>query len=591
MRSRIQTWFNDASLKVKLLLLLLVAGILPLMFAVAYNSFAMRSRLTEQAFEDINTTNRQIASNLEEEFASVLQTLSMLSQDTSLIDALSEEYTADWDFVQAYRYIDHTLYTVLSTNTRISSIHLYIGNTTLPADGLFVHHLQDIPQEELAWMQYRRSAVGNLFFRPVHPDSKQTQVISIGCVLNMRSRTYPQGYLVADLKESALHSLFEEESLSNDIYILDEDEVIQSTREKALLGQSAAAVLQMELLPGADAPVTQKVNGRDAMLVSTELSNGWHVMTVVYLDAIRRQVTQALTPVMAVSLICVLVAFLLILEISHYFSQRFQSMNHQLQRIEQNDFHIEVTAVSNDEIGRFQAALGKMAQTLEETIHETYEKEMKRKDAELMLLQSQINPHLLYNALSGITSLALSGRNREAAEFTRHLSQFYKTSLNQGKRIVTIREEIAITQHYISIQDTRFPGMFAFTWEVDETLLEKTTIKLILQPFVENIVNHAVRTSGQLVQTLIRIGQDGESVLFCLQDNGAGIPQEKLDHLLDPQRASGYGLINVDARIQLAYGSDYGVQIESRPETGTTAMIRIPLTEEEGEPYDLDSCP
>lgn len=117
------------------------------------------------------------------------------------------------------------------------------------------------------------------------------------------------------------------------------------------------------------------------------------------------------------------------------------------------------------------------------------------------LLQSQINPHFLYNTLSGIASLALRSDNNEVGEFINHLSQFYKTSLNQGKEFISIREEVKITKHYVALQNMRFKDKFIFHWDIDESVYGYQTLKLLLQPFIENIVNHAIRDDDYCIDS------------------------------------------------------------------------------------------
>ncbi|MDD4849696.1 MAG: histidine kinase [Gemmiger sp.] len=576
MLKKLKQAFNDISLRTKLLVLLFIAGILPLFFALLYNFYVSRTQLLKQAYETLDAGNRQIATNIDDQFSSVLQTASVLSQDFTLLDAISRRYTTDYDYVKAYQYIDHTFYNVLSTNTKISNLCVYTGNRTLPSDGLFIYHLQDAAGADLAWLRAERPGVRSVVFHGVQVGRKNENVISLGCVLGLYDRDYPQGYLVIDLKESALYALYETEAPENTIYVVDDAGNIQSTRDKTLLAQPLAAVAGLDAIPEESGVHLQRVGGQKALVVVNDLLNGWRVVTVAPVAAIYGRVSQATASTLLVGGLCLLVAFVLILYISHYFSSRFRQMNEQIARIENNDFQVAAYAAGKDEIGRLQAALGKMAATLEEAINETYIKEVQRKDAELTLLQSQINPHLLYNSLAGITSLALSGRSAEVVDFTRHLSQFYKTSLNRGKRVVPIREEIEITKHYIAIQNTRFRGMFHFSWCVDQTLLEHYTLKLVLQPFVENIVNHAVKDDDAPLEASVTIRWEKEDILFVLKDEGAGIPPDKLALLLDPQHTTGYGLINVNDRIKLHYGAAYGVTLESVLGQGTTATIRIP---------------
>lgn len=573
---KIKQRFNDFKIKTKLIVLLIIAGIVPLLFVSFYHYQVSKRNLLEQAYNHINTTSQQIVSNINDQLASILQTAYVLSEDFVLKEYLSKTYSTDYDFVQAYRYINHNFYNILSSNSKLSNICIYTDNTTLPSDGLFIKPIKNSDGSEFSWIETSSFGPGNLFFEGVHKTAKDDYVISLGTIFLHGTIDNAQGYLIIDFKEKALHSLFEKEAKKYKIYVLDQNGSIQSTQDKSLLGTSLYENLPPQSLPADNEVKIHTMNGQKTMIVTSELLNGWNIVMMAPLNTIIEGAEQSTRETLFVSLLCLGVAFLLILKISHYFSSRFTLADAIIMRIENNDFQIESVPHSTDEMGRMLNAIYKMAHNLDAAIQQNYVKEMQRKDAELTLLQSQINPHLLYNALTGISSLVLSGQNKEAASFTNHLSQFYKNSLNHGKRILTIAEEIAITEHYIAIQNTRFRGMFSFTWDVEECVLNKETLKLMIQPFIENIVNHAAGDDSQALRVVIKIYTENDTVVFSIEDNGIGMSAEKTAALLNPNYAGGYGIINVNERIKLQYGEYYGVSIKSRSGQGTTVVIRIP---------------
>ncbi len=169
----------------------------------------------------------------------------------------------------------------------------------------------------------------------------------------------------------------------------------------------------------------------------------------------------------------------------------------------------------------------------------------------------------------------MNSNDTNFSEFAAHLSQFYKLSLNNGKKILTLREEIKITEHYISIQLSRFQGQFSFDWSVDPSVLDYKVPKLVLQPFIENIINHSVRQNGAPVHAEICIRQDDSRLKITIHDNGCGMPPEVLDRITNPADNHGYGIKNVDARLKLYFGDEYGIQFDSQIDVGTTAIISV----------------
>ena len=161
-------------------------------------------------------------------------------------------------------------------------------------------------------------------------------------------------------------------------------------------------------------------------------------------------------------------------------------------------------------------------------------------------------------------------------QMVNHLSKYYRISLNKGKRIILIEQEINLVKNYISIQQIRFKEMLRMHYDLDEDLFSLSTIKLIVQPFVENCINHAVWSESG-INIIIKLKSEGDDVLIQIIDDGQGMIAADLERALNKtSNLSGYGISNVDERIKLTYGERYGVDIFSRLGIGTSVTIRIP---------------
>jgi two-component system, sensor histidine kinase YesM len=196
-------------------------------------------------------------------------------------------------------------------------------------------------------------------------------------------------------------------------------------------------------------------------------------------------------------------------------------------------------------------------------------------------LQEQVNPHFLYNALSSITSFAIRSGDKHTIEMVQHLADFYRISLNNGRNILSIRDEINLLKSYLSIQQIRFGDMVMVEFDLDESLLEYKTIKLILQPLVENAIHHAIREDQAVLVINIKLFEDDKGLVFEITDNGKGMEEKMVEDLNTEIQSAirGYGLKNVSIRIQLQYGKEYGVQVYSRQQVGTRVVIHIPKVE------------
>ena len=228
-------------------------------------------------------------------------------------------------------------------------------------------------------------------------------------------------------------------------------------------------------------------------------------------------------------------------------------------------------------------AINTLGERIQTTIEESYEKELKRQISERNQLQEQINPHFLYNALSSISSMALNNNDPETSQAIVYLADFYRISLNQGKQELTIREELRLLESYMKIQQVRFGDGIELEYDLDESLLEHKVMKLTLQPIVENSIHHGRRDDSDSFHILIRLYRTEEQsalqkTVLEVIDDGIGIPPEKMLELQDSmdQSVGGYGLKNVNLRIKLQYGQEYGISMESEEGFGTKVRIELP---------------
>ena len=209
------------------------------------------------------------------------------------------------------------------------------------------------------------------------------------------------------------------------------------------------------------------------------------------------------------------------------------------------------------------------------------EQESKRK-SEFDALQSQINPHFLYNTLDSIVWMVENERYQEAIVMVTSLAGFFRVGLSKGKNIITLKDELNHAGSYITIQHMRFRDKFTFHINVEEEILSMATIKLIVQPLLENAVYHGMEFMDGDGEIEVNAYAKENSLYIDVTDNGMGIPEEEIDGLLKRDskhrgKGSGIGLKNVHERIQLYFGENYGLTILSEADVGTTVRIHLPL--------------
>ncbi len=248
----------------------------------------------------------------------------------------------------------------------------------------------------------------------------------------------------------------------------------------------------------------------------------------------------------------------------------------------------EIYIGGSQEIRHLGYSIQKSYEQIEDLMKKIVLEENERRKSELDALQSQIHPHFLYNTLESITWMIEGQRNDEAVFMISQLAKLFRISLSKGRTVITIKDELQHAQSYMNIQKVRYKNSFSVKFDIEEEVYSYCTVKLILQPLLENAINYGVSSmedSGEIVVTGRR---KGDQILLSVADNGLGMSEEEVAFVLtDSNRihkhGSGVGMVNVNSRIQILFGKEYGLVVESELDEGTKVSIcipAIPYTEE-----------
>jgi two-component system sensor histidine kinase YesM len=264
-----------------------------------------------------------------------------------------------------------------------------------------------------------------------------------------------------------------------------------------------------------------------------------------------------------------------------------QKLHDVTRTLTKNDLQALMTRDNVDEITElgmsFNIMIGKIRELLDAKILE----QENLKKAELRALQAQINPHFLYNTLDTIIWMAESKKTDDVVTVVSALSNFFRISLSKGKDWITIAEEVERTRSYLTIQKMRYRDILDFSIDVDDAVRDSTVLKLVLQPLVENALYHGLKTQRTRGTITVRAKQKNEhEVLLQVTDNGIGMSPDRVAELNaalnsdaeDMRAEQGFGLVNVNQRIKLYYGKQYGLALSSEPHHGTCVGIVIPRT-------------
>lgn len=322
------------------------------------------------------------------------------------------------------------------------------------------------------------------------------------------------------------------------------------------------------------------------------LSNGWELHASVCLQpsAFRSMFSIAGVLIVAV-LLMLLIAVFCSVRTSRSVSQPISELESALKQVENGDFSIHLpTQDPCSEIRSMNSSFNVMVVKLNQLITQIHTDEKALRKAQLATLQAQINPHFLYNTLDTIAWNIRLDHPDDALLALQALTQLFRISISKGHDIISIEKEFQHVQTYLTIQKLRYSDKLNYSISVPPELKRYSTLKLILQPLVENSIYHGIKNTESGGRIDVSAHEEGDNIVFVVHDNGAGMTPEMLKHLnglmKDPNRLDGksFGVINVNTRIQMAYGPDYGIRYESMLAQYTTAYITIPKNHNTDQP-------
>ncbi len=419
----------------------------------------------------------------------------------------------------------------------------------------------DVTQEE--WFGNTLARTDNLHFTTPHVqyifDNNENQyrwVITLTRAVEITHGTSTeQGILLIDIRYNSLAQILENITLGNQgyLYMLGNDgELIYHPRMQLIATGQAAE------------------------------NTCWKILSVTPYNGLSLNNLK-----MQLFLVFVVAAFLLVLILTNTFiSSRItipiQKLEKSVNAIEAGELDTEVYMGGSYEIRHLGRSIGDMAKRIKELMEDIVAEHESKRRNEFDILQSQINPHFLYNTLDIIVWMIENEQKQEAVKAVTALARFFRISLSKGKSIITVKDELEHVRNYLMIQQMRFKNKFVYKIEAGEDVLNLVSLKLMLQPLVENAIYHGMEFMDGDGEICVEVYRDAEELRFLVRDNGLGMTEKQVAELLgekhhvSSKRGSGIGVKNVMERIKLYFGDDYGLSIWSEPDEGTTITIRLP---------------
>lgn len=393
------------------------------------------------------------------------------------------------------------------------------------------------------------------------------------------------GMLLVDMNYSSIEQLFNKANTDNSseyVYLMDSDgEIIYHPKQK-LIYTSLFEENNLEAAKYLDGSHQEVFNGEKRLItVKTVSYTGWKIVSVIPMSSINMGLYGIRMFIIMLVALLMLATIILNQLVSASIVKPLQKLNGSIKEWEAGNMTPDIYVGGTVEVEHLGKTLRSTVEQLMQLMQDIVVEQEEKRRSELDALQSQINPHFLYNTLDSIVWMIEGERYEDAVFMITQLASLFRISLSSGKTIISIEDEIKHARNYMNIQKVRYKNIFTIDFEIEEEILSYCTVKLIVQPLLENAIYYGVEYMDGDGEIVVRGYRNGEDVYIEVCDNGLGMPQETVKQLLTEnnrvrKHGSGVGLINVHNRIRLRFGAPYGLEIESQPDEGTIARIHLP---------------
>ena len=397
-----------------------------------------------------------------------------------------------------------------------------------------------------------------------------------------------EGVFFIDLNYSAISGLCDQSTVGTKGYafILDaKGNIVYHPQQQQLYNELQTENISLIMDTDEDTVLTGTGNDGKLYSISRSEKTGWTVVDCTNVKELLSKSRQAQSVYVLTAIILVIVALLFSRFMARSITLPIQKLRDSMKKVQEGDFSVsDVVVDSKNEIGSLTKSFDVMTHRIHELMEQNVHEQEEKRKSELKALQSQINPHFLYNTLDSIIWMAEGKKNEEVVLMTASLARLLRQSISNEDEVVPIANEVEYARGYLTIQKMRYKDKLEFQIEVDSSILYIPLIKLVLQPIIENAIYHGLKYKESKGLLIVKgFMKDGNAVLQVI-DDGVGMDEETLAHSYDKHKvnyhSNGVGVYNVQKRLKLYYGDDYGITYESEKGKGTTATITIPGRQE-----------
>ena len=587
------SWFADCRIKTKMRFSYLIIIIITMVSVSALLYVMISASYKKQILHSADLSFLQAEEFLEYRLNSMLYASDILRSNPDVQSILNKSRRSiEHDIVQQnkdMRVLEKFLYSLLNS-IEVYQISLYVPDYLMYADQDVIFRSISSLQEESEYSHLLKDTDNVVWLPPEELYSaekiKRVKVISfLRKITNMNQLNEVLGVHRISIRYEDISSIVEKSNITSGgvVYVMNSRGDLITCSNDNLFSSIEGGI--RESITYGEEELSWKeiyINGKKYIVNAHKIDKtDWMMTALIPKEEILKAGNDTIMMMLLVMVIITLLTSLLAGSVSNSITRRISTLAENMELVQNGDWEVPAYEGGNDEIGFLFQSFEYMSGELKNLAAKQYENGKAVKSAELKALQAQINPHFLYNTLDLINWEAMDNGAGKISDITQALAKFYKLSLNKGKDIVSIRDELYHVAYYVQIQNYRFDERIQFIEEVPEEIKKCSILHIVLQPLVENSILHGMMGKKMEDPLIIWITASvrGDTILIEAKDNGTGMNREQMDRILTGKirsEGSGYGVRNIDKRLRLHYGEEYGLEYRSNEEGGVTVRICIP---------------
>lgn len=586
-------WLNRLSIQRQIMAAFIVI-ILPLLMIMSWIVYARSANsITQITSQYSGQITHQISQNIEQYIRSMDDLSSTIYWDPDVRQFLQNPKTLAPKITSPdMERVEGWLATVPKIRSDIRAIYVFGTDGRIlkrPGSGILKPWVNF---QKLSWYQAALRAGGSSVVSSSHVQNlflnQYPWVVSLSRAIVDNKTKRILGVILIELNFQVIHDICNRITLGERGYVFIVDHagsIVYHPQQQLVYNGLKTENIQRIIHTESGTFIDNTQGEKRLVTVCASNATGWRIVGVGYARDLLTATNNLRNTVLWACILALICGLGISILLASRISKPIRRLEQTMRRVEAGQLGITVPITAQYEIAALEEAFNLMSERIRDLIIQTRrEQEAKRKN-ELRALQAQIKPHFLYNTLDSVVWMAESGKVQEVITMVSALAKLFRRALSSGRDLIPIAEEIDHVLNYLVIQKLRYRDCFNYSIDIVPEISQCLTPKLVLQPLVENAIYHGIKYMESGGNIFIRGYLTGEFMILEVQDNGIGIPPERLDNWRQSLSSSksGFGLANVEERIQLYFGEQYGLEIHSEPDMNTIVQVKLPYSSN-GEP-------